>query len=45
MNAIAVAARLITAFDEEVAGGFADRDDGVTGAPTHNIGTIAAGCR
>ncbi len=43
VNAIGAAARLITAFDEEVAGGFAGRDDGVTGAPTHNIGTIQGG--
>ena len=43
VNAIGAAARLITAFDEEVAGGFAGRDDGVTGAPTHNIGTIRGG--
>jgi len=43
VNAIAAAARLITAFDEEVAAGFAGRDDGVTGAPTHNIGTIEGG--
>ena len=43
VNAIGAAARLITAFDEEVAGGFAGCDDGVTGAPTHNIGTIQGG--
>ena len=43
VNAIGAAARLITAFDEEVAAGFAGRDDGVTGAPTHNIGTIRGG--
>ena len=43
VNAIGVAARLISAFDEEVAGGFAGRDDGVTGAPTHNVGTIRGG--
>ena len=43
VNAIGAAARLITAFDEEVAGGFPGRDDGVTGVPTHNIGTIQGG--
>ena len=42
-NAISAAARLITAFDEEVAGGFAARDDGITGVPTHNVGTIRGG--
>ena len=42
-NAISAAARLITAFDEEVAGGFAARDDGITGVPTHNVGTIHGG--
>ena len=43
VNAISAAARLITAFDEEVARGFAGRDDGITGVPTHNIGTIQGG--
>jgi acetylornithine deacetylase len=43
VNAIGAAARLITAFDEEVAAGFAGRDDGITGVPTHNIGTIHGG--
>ena len=42
-SAISAAARLITAFDEEVAGGFAARDDGFTGVPTHNVGTIQGG--
>lgn len=42
-NAIGAAARLISAFDDEVAGAFAARDDGVTGAPTHNVGTIRGG--
>ena len=42
-NAISAAARLITAFDEEVAAGFAGSDDGITGVPTHNVGTIHGG--
>lgn len=42
-NAIGAAARSIAAFDDEVAGAFAARDDGVTGAPTHNVGTIRGG--
>lgn len=42
-NAISAAARLVTAFDEEVAGVFAGRDDGITGVPTHNVGTIHGG--
>lgn len=42
-NAIGGAARLIAAFDDEVAGAFAARDDGVTGVPTHNVGTIRGG--
>ncbi len=42
-SAISAAARLITAFDEEVGAGFAALDDGITGVPTHNIGTIHGG--
>ncbi len=42
-NAIGAAARLIAAYDDEVAGAFAAQDDGVTGAPTHNVGTISGG--
>ena len=42
-SAISAAARLITAFDEEVGAGFAALDDGITGVPTHNVGTIHGG--
>ena len=43
VSAISAAARLITAFDEEVAGAFMGCDDGITGVPTHNVGTIRGG--
>jgi acetylornithine deacetylase len=43
VSAISAAARLITAFDEEVGAGFAALDDGITGVPTHNVGTIDGG--
>ncbi|MDD9985891.1 MAG: ArgE/DapE family deacylase [Spirochaetaceae bacterium] len=42
-SSIGAAARLITAFDEEVGAGFAALDDGITGVPTHNVGTIHGG--
>ena len=42
-SAISAAARLVTAFDEEVGAGFAALDDGITGVPTHNVGTIHGG--
>lgn len=42
-NAITAAVRLIAAFEDEVASAFVGRDDGITGVPTHNIGTIHGG--
>lgn len=42
-NAIMGAARLIAAFDDDLSSEFIGREDGITGMPTHNVGTIQGG--